>query len=415
MIIWHQALRVISVLGAFLVGFWIPLRLIGYLPNVEVEVCIDLLISVVAAINVYMHFKSNAHGPKVIKNWLSFGLWCDLICLLPLSLIALVFYDTTSSYILLFNLLAARHVRHIKSFMDSFDNLKPISYRLIPILIMLPLLVHLVACGWIALGSGTAGPDKDSVTEYIKGIYWAFTTLTTVGYGDISAKSNYQMLYTCFVEVMGVGVFGYILSNVASLLARSDAAREHHMDNLDKVELYMNSHEVPVQLRSRVRSYYHYMWQNKKGYQDNSIVEDLPVKLQSDLYLHINKPILEKVPFLKGAHPDLIEDLVHQLEFRICVPGERVFRKGDHGDAMYFVHKGQVEIIDDDGNTIVTLGEGAFFGEMALLSNIQRTRTVRSVEFCEFYVLEKTHFEKACELYPDFLAHMHDVVAKRSA
>lgn len=410
----QQTLRVISVLGAFLVGFWIPLRLIGYLPQVEVEIFFDLLISVVAAINVFMHFKARPPGVMCFKNWRSLGLWCDLICLLPLPLLALVLFDTTSSYILLFNLLMARHVRHVKSFLDNFDNLQPISYRLIPILITLPLLVHLVACGWIALGSGTAGVDADKVTEYIKGVYWAFTTLTTVGYGDISAKSNPQMLYACMIQVMGVGMFGYILSNVASLLARTDAAREHHMDNLDKVELYMSTHEVPGHLRSKVRSYYHYMWQNKKGYQDNSIVEDLPVKIQSELYLHINKPILEKVPFLSGADPELIEDLMHQLEFRICVPGERVFRKGDPGDAMYFVHKGQVDIVDDDHKAIATLGEGAFFGEMALLSNSHRSRTVKAMDFCELYVLEKNHFEKACELYPDFAAHIHEVVMQRN-
>lgn len=410
-----QTLRVISVLGAFLVGFWIPLRLIGYLPHVEVEIFFDLLISLVAAINVFLYFREKPRPLTKLESWTSVGLLCDLICLMPLSLVAMMSFDTASSYILLFNLLAARHVRHIKGFLDEFDNLQPIAYRLIPIVIMLPLLVHLVACGWIALGSGTAGVDADKITEYIKGVYWSFTTLTTVGYGDISAKTNPQMLYACLIQFIGVGVFGYVLSNVASLLARNDAAREHHMNNLDRVELYMNTHEIPSQLRSKVRSYYHYMWHNKKGYQDNSIIEDLPVKIQSELYLHINKPILEKVPFLKDAHVDLIEDLMHQLEFRICVPGERIFRKGDVGDAMYFVHKGSVHIVDDNGEPIATLGEGAFFGEMALISNSHRSRTAKATDFCELYVLEKSHFEKACELYPEFAEHIHEVVSARSA
>ncbi|WP_413290158.1 cyclic nucleotide-binding domain-containing protein [Bdellovibrio sp. HCB337] len=408
-----QTLRVISVLGAFLVGFWIPLRLIGYLPQVEVEIFFDLLISLVAAINVFLYFKDKEHKYTTVEGWMNVGLWCDLICLMPLSLFAMMFFDTTSSYILLFNLLAARHVRHIKGFLDEFDNLQPIAYRLIPIIVMLPLLVHLVACGWIALGSGTAGVDADKVTEYIKGVYWSFTTLTTVGYGDISAKTNPQMLYACMIQFIGVGVFGYVLSNVASLIARNDAAREHHMNNLDRVELYMNTHEIPSQLRSKVRSYYHYMWHSKKGYQDDSIIEDLPVKIQSELYLHINKPILEKVPFLKDASADLIEDLMHQLEVRICVPGERIFRKGDMGDAMYFVHKGDIQIVDDDGNAIATLGEGAFFGEMALLSSSHRTRTAKASNFCELYVLTKEHFEKACLTYPEFAEHIHEVVTQR--
>lgn len=162
-----------------------------------------------------------------------------------------------------------------------------------------------------------------------------------------------------------------------------------------------------------MRSYYHYIWQNKKGYNDHSIIESLPLKLQSELYLFLNKPILEKVPFLKGAHTDLIEDLMHQLEVRICVPGERVFRSGDPGDSMYFIHKGSVEICEENGISIATLTEGAFFGEMALLSNTPRTKTARAMTFTELYVLEKTSFVRACEVYPDFAAHIHSVVAQR--
>lgn len=404
-----QVFRLFSILGAFLVGFWLPLRMIGYIPSFAIEIAFDLLISTVSALNIYAFFRERRtlHPNERDSIWLHLGLLCDVICLLPLSLF--------SSSLLLFNLLCARHVRQIKPFLDHFASLQPITYRLVPVLIFLPLLVHLIACGWIALGSGSAGPDADHFMEYSKAMYWAFTTLTTVGYGDIVAKSPLQMLYCCLVQVMGVGVFGFILSNVASLLSRSDAAREHHMDSLDRVETFMRMHHIPTDLRGKIRSYYHYLWSNKKGYHDESLLEGLPAKIQSELWTYINKSIIEKVPFLKGAHPDLIEDLMNELEPRIYVPGERIFRIDEKGDALYFVHSGNVEVLARDNSMIAQLGEGAFFGEMALVNDNPRNATVKASSYCDIYLLQRDSFDRVTKSYPDFKKHIEEIVTARKA
>lgn len=408
-----QLIRIISILGAFLVGFWIPIRLIGYTPPLLAELGFCLVVCMVAGFNIYLHFQKTRLNPRQWQSWKSFGLVVDLICLLPVSLVALIFFDQTITWILVLNLLCARHIRHIKIFLDQYDSLQPIAYRLIPIFLSLPLLVHLVSCGWIVLGSGSAGLNPDPVLTYVKAIYWAFTTLTTVGYGDIVAQTIPQMLYCCFTQVIGVGVFGFILSNVASLISRSDAAREHHMDNLDKIETFMKNNKIPGELKSKTRAYYHYLWMTKQGYQNNSLIEDLPHKLQSELFLFINRSIVEKVPFLKGADPDMIEDLMDQLESRIFVPGERIFRIDEPGECLYFVQSGNVEILSRDGSVLANLSDGAFFGEIALLTDKPRGATARARGFCDIYLLHRDAFHRVAEAYPEFKSHMHDSVQSR--
>lgn len=410
-----QYLRLISIGGAFLVGFWLPIRLIGFEPPMGLEILFDLIVSFVSVINIYLYFHTTEKSPKNWRTWNNISLLLDVTCLLPLSLFVFLVFDQTMEWLLLLNLLTARHIRHIRPFLDYFDSLQPITYRLVPIFVMLPLLVHIIACGWIALGSGTVGNDPDQILTYVKSIYWTFTTLTTVGYGDISAKSIPQMLYACGIQVVGVGVFGFILSNVAGLLARSDAAREHHMDNLDKIETYMKLHHTPDELRAKVRSYYHYMWTSKKGYRDESLIEELPAKIQSELLLHINQPIIQKVSFLNTASPELIEELMSELKPRVFVPGERIFKAGEVGDSLYFIQNGNVAIISKDGKKLATLGEGSFFGEMALLSDNPRSATAQADEFCDIFTLHRESFERVTNSYPEFRSHIQEVMAKRSA
>ena len=409
-----QFLKAFSIAGAFLIGFWVPLRLIGYFPVYKFEALTDLLVSAVAISNLYLYFDRPEKNFRNFKCWFSIGVFLDLICIVPLSFVATYVFNAPPGDLLILNLLTIRHIKHISSFLDYFDHLQAVVYRIVPIFIFMPILLHLITCAWIALGSGTTGPDTNKVLEYVRALYWSFTTLTTVGYGDISAKTISQMLFTCGVQVVGVGSFGFIVSNVASLLARKDAAREHHMENMDRVETFMRSHRIPDETRNTVRAYYHYMWRNKKGYRDDAVVGELPKKLQSELFFHINKPVLQKVPFLRDAKIELVEDLMNELEPRVYVPGEKVFRAGDSGDSMYFIYKGQVQILDASDEVKVTLQEGAFFGEMALLASRNRTATAKAVYFCDLYVLSKEAFDRVCARYPEFLAHVDSVMKSRT-
>lgn len=409
-----QKLRLFSILSALAVGFWLPLKMIGFHFDSTTDLMLDLVISCAAAVNIYIYFlQDNTLQWKDWRDWLSLGVLLDLICLMPLMLIQDLFFSGANVSLVFLNLLMARHIWKIKAFLDDFHNLKPIVYRLLPLAMMMPLMVHLIACGWIALGSGTAGPDSDKVMEYVRAVYWAMTTLTTVGYGDIAAKTAPQMLFAATTQLVGVGVFGFILSNVASLLSRLDAAREHHMDNLDQIENFMSSYDIPVPVRSKVRGYYHYIWKEHKGRLDKSLLEHLPNKLQSELNFAINKAVIERVSFLKEATPELLEDIMLALDHRVFVPGERIFRFGEPGDCLYMIHAGEIDILDRDDKFLALLGPGAVFGEMALISDGPRTASARSRTYSDLYALPKSDFLRIIDAYPAFKAHMEGIVNQR--
>ena len=52
---------------------------------------------------------------------------------------------------------------------------------------------------------------RDVVDRYIASIYWAFTTMTTVGYGDISATTRMERVIACFGMIVGGFVFSAII------------------------------------------------------------------------------------------------------------------------------------------------------------------------------------------------------------
>jgi voltage-gated potassium channel len=345
----------------------------------------------------------------------------DLIAALPLVSFSSIFmadilnenFGADIKYLFILKLIMLNKLVSIRRLLDYFDNLHPIAFRLIPLSLLLPIVIHLEACGWIWLGSGTAGRNSDHLLEYIKAVYWTITTFTTVGYGDISPSTPVQMIYANATQIVGVAFFGYILSNVASLLARLDAARETHMTILDRVESYMTSNEVPINLKTKVRSYFQYVWKNKKGYDDEFVMAALPKKLKEEVSLFLNKGIVEKVPILKGANRELVRDIVLELSSQVAVPGEVIFKIEDRGDSMFFIHHGEVQIIDKDNSVIATLSAGSFFGETSLITDSPRNATVCAIGYVDLFILEKSVFEKVLKRHPEFDKTINDTILAR--
>ena len=81
---------------------------------------------------------------------------------------------------------------------------------------------HLVACIWSTLASppGVPAPVPASV-RYATSIYWAVSTMTSTGYGDIVPHTETGMIFASTVMIGAKLLFGFVLGNIASTLANA--------------------------------------------------------------------------------------------------------------------------------------------------------------------------------------------------
>lgn len=272
---------------------------------------------------------------------------------------------------------------------------------------------HWLACGWLALGG--IEPQGDSLTRYLRSLYWCITTLATVGYGDIVPRTNPQILYSMVVILLGVGVYGYVVGNVANLLANLDMAKRHHMETTERLGAFLRYRNIPLDLQRRLRDYYAYLWENRMGYDEAAVMANLPHGLRTEVAVHLRRDLIERTPLFRTASHELVRELALELHPTVFTPGEYVFRAGQEGHNMYFIGHGTVEILGADGRSVVTtLSDGDFFGELALLFSQHRNASVRAVDYCDLYSLDKKTFERAISQYPDFAAHIKEEADRRT-
>ena len=57
---------------------------------------------------------------------------------------------------------------------------------------------------------------------YVASIYYTVTTITTVGYGDLSAQNTLERIFSVFTMITGVIAFSYATGSLASLIFDND-------------------------------------------------------------------------------------------------------------------------------------------------------------------------------------------------
>lgn len=273
-------------------------------------------------------------------------------------------------------------------------------------------LAHWFACGWIYLGGGS--PHVDHIQRYVEAAYWSVTTLTTVGYGDITPKGTTQMLYTMVAEVIGVGVYGYVIGNVASLLANFDSAKAAHAQKRRDLSTFMAYRKFPQGLQQKVHAYHDYVYRHGLGF-NAGLLDGLPASLREEIGILQAEQILAKVPLFRRASPELVRDLALALRPVVQMPGDEVVREGEAGTCMYFVGHGKLEVSRRGAQARVTIGAGDFFGEMSLMADEPRNATVRACDFCLLFVLEQSAFAEGVAKFPAFASEIHERIRQRQA
>jgi ABC-type multidrug transport system fused ATPase/permease subunit len=126
--------------------------------------------------------------------------------------------------------------------------------------------------------------------------------------------------------------------------------------------------------------------------------------------------LFESVP--EDKRSDVLEETARLLLYAERAPGEVICRQGSSGDELFFIGRGDVEIVVDDGEgnetNVAVLGEGDFFGEISFLRRTPRTATVRAQTNVELHILRRLDFDQLLDrLGAGTLAHLEATAQAR--
>ncbi len=126
---------------------------------------------------------------------------------------------------------------------------------------------------------------------------------------------------------------------------------------------------------------------------------------------------LQRIPLFGELDRGLLRRIAEHLTVEPVTAGSTIITAGEPGDRLYLITRGEIEVLatDWDGQSrrLALLGEGDYFGEIALLRNVPRTATVRARTAGELASLSRESFQGMLTASPALRGAIEQTVAER--
>ncbi|XP_033179011.1 cyclic nucleotide-gated cation channel alpha-3-like isoform X8 [Bombus impatiens] len=435
---------------AFLYNFWVIIYRVAFQEiNGEtrwVWFCLDYFSDFLYVLDIVFHIRTGyledgvlqTDATKLRNHYTnSTTFYMDILCLLPLDFLYLSI--GFNSILRGFRLVK---IYRFWAFMDRTERHTnyPNLFRSTSLIHYLLVIFHWNGClyhiidknngfgskNWVFSDSETA----DVVKKYLQSYYWCTLALTTIG--DLPRpRSKGEYLFVIAQLLFGLLLFATVLGHVANIVTSVSAARKEFQAKLDGVKTYMRMRRVPKHLQVKVIKWFDYLWLTQKCSDEEKAVSCLPDKLKAEIAINVHLDTLRRVEIFQNTEAGFLCELVLRLRPVLFSPGDYICRKGEVGKEMYIVNRGRLQVVADNGKTVLaTLKAGSYFGEISILNmrtavgvqikrshkrvfRNRRTASVRSVGYSDLFVLSKKDMWDVLKEYPAARIRLEAIAVKR--
>ncbi|CAK58071.1 unnamed protein product (macronuclear) [Paramecium tetraurelia] len=282
--------------------------------------------------------------------------------------------------------------------------------ELIKLLFMVVYVGHLFACLWHGVAFYQIGIRKtwletydvansDIFTKYNYAFYWSVQTMITVGYGDLTPQNNYERLCANLSMFLACGVFAFSFNSIGLMLSNLNSRQVLYKRSTNLLNSYLTKNQIKVELQSRIRNYYDYIFQEEQEINDEE-VSQITTKLSSSLQEELNFEIRFNVMKTNKVLTKFSQKTLRQLSLVIeevrYSPEDQILLQGTQDDcSLYIITKGTISVLFQDDpqgrNTRVLsyLEKGESFGEYSFFTGLNRCASAKSIGFSRAYKIPR--------------------------
>ena len=242
----------------------------------------------------------------------------------------------------------------------------------------------------------------DAIDFYIRAFNWALPTLVVVVIGDVIPLTSNETLYCLMWMLVGVTVNASIVGNIASIVANLETESSLFIKRADTLQDYLHQHGLPQHIQERARKYLDWLWSERRGKNQDTILHELPFTLRAEVSNLSRLSYVRSCEFFKHLPENLVEAIAMSFKSHLYSVHDQIVSVGDESFELFYIEKGGVEVILSDNKTVCAkIDAGNFFGESALFHSGHRMANIRAADFCELLSLHRIDFGKIFKNFED--------------
>ncbi|KAL9224018.1 hypothetical protein vseg_000093 [Gypsophila vaccaria] len=351
--------------------------------------------------------------PKQIakKYALSFRLGFDVISIIPSEIVLRLFPASVRVYGV-FNMFRLWRLRRVSSLFSMMEKDRKFNYfwvRCIKLIFVTVFAVHCAGCfyyhiaahyrnkkaTWI--GASDEGFLQHSVwTRYVMSVYWAITTLSTVGYGDLHPVNEYEMIFDSFFMLFNIGLTSYLIGNMTNLVVHESSRTRSYRDSIQAALSFAHRHQLPLRLQEQMLAHICLKYRtDTEGLQQQETLDSLPKAIRSSISVHLFYSLVDKVYLFHGVSNDFLFQLVSEMKADFFSTNEDVILQNEAPTDFYIIVNGSADLLQTKNGVEQVVGEmekGDICGEIAVLCYRPQLFTMRTRRLSQLLRINRTAF-----------------------
>ena len=212
---------------------------------------------------------------------------------------------------------------------------------------------------------------RESTFMYITSVHWAMTSISGIGYGDITPYSDLEkglaMIWMSFGTIF-VSLSASQFTNIMNNLIKSDLKVD---ENLRLVKEFAVCSGIEGRARHNLKRFVRDQRVITQKFLISSVIKNLDLDLRYEIALNIYNKAVTKISFLNEKDQKFVSDMVFRLEFVKYEDKEEIWCKGLHSNGIYFIISGMVKYLHDE-ILFYSYHPGSFFGDLEILMKTER-------------------------------------------
>ena len=309
--------------------------------------------------------------------------------------------------------------------------LLPVTLLFVSTLVSYPILLHWGACAWyysilslepkaerLDWASQRAAATSHEAhylwTSYINCLYNAAFVLAKTDRESDTMTAVELSIHLAFSAVFVVLMI--VIIGCASCMVHTAFRDLSQFEGDLATQLrVMNRHSLTDELKLRVLKFQRMKWRRIRGLTEQQFLSQLSPALAKVVRASIHQKMLMAVRIFAASEPSFMLEMASKLTFVVYMSGDVIFRLGDPANEMFFIRAGTVHIANEKEAFARVLTVGAYFGEIALVFETNRSASALCASFCEMYVLSKNDMRELFVLHPHEEFKMQVVARARMA
>ena len=278
------------------------------------------------------------------------------------------------------------------------------------------LITHIMSCLWYFITSFEENSnnwviklgylDKSNFEKYIICVYWTLTTMTTVGYGDITAISSNEKIYNILNMGFGVVIYSFAIGSMSTIVQDLNEKNKDVQKKLNMLEHIKKQFKIDNKVYYKVKRIIKFEL-NKEQNEIKEFLDELPHNLKVELskVLHDNK--IKNLYIFLNKPSDFIAYVAPLLKPIIFLQDDYIYKVNDIVKEIFFVCKGTVIFCLDlkyGEKEIKKIKKNNNFGEIEMCLNERLIYNIKiKSRKSDLFILKNEDFLKISVNYSSYI------------